>query len=278
MSPSLSAVFSATHPRPLTVGESRIRLLEAIRDHGSIAAAGRAMGLSYKGAWEAATALNNLFARPLVVARPGGRHGGGAELTAQGLAVITAFRRLEGALAVLAGDLDRALGGSPDTPETGSLLSDNPTAGALDLMRRLSMQTTARNALRGTIAHLIPGTVNTEVVIDLGDARLTAVVTNGSVRSLGLDGGGEVTALIKASFVMLAVGEGALATSADNHLPGTVTARHDGPVNSEISLDIGGGKTLVAIVTRDSAERLELAPGVAASALIEAHHIILALD
>ena len=55
-------------------------------------------------------------------------------------------------------------------------------------------------------------------------------------------------ALIKASFVLLAVDEG-LRTSARNQIPGVVTRREDGAVNSEVAVDIGGGKTLTATVT-----------------------------
>ena len=52
----------------------------------------------------------------------------------------------------------------------------------------------------------------------------------------------------------------------------------DGAVNSEISVDIGGGKTLIATVTLGSAEALDLAPGVEVTALVKAPHVILAVE
>jgi molybdate transport repressor ModE-like protein len=66
------------------LGPGKILLLERISEHGSIAAAGRSMGMSYRRAWELVAALNASFATPLVSAQGGGRQGGGARLTALG--------------------------------------------------------------------------------------------------------------------------------------------------------------------------------------------------
>ncbi|MHB1512651.1 MAG: winged helix-turn-helix domain-containing protein [Acidiferrobacter sp.] len=82
--------------RPPSRGAGRIELLEKIGELGSISAAARALGLSYKGAWEAVERINNLAASPLVVRTPGGRSGGGSALTPFGLQALSAFRRLEG--------------------------------------------------------------------------------------------------------------------------------------------------------------------------------------
>ena len=57
-----------------------------------------------------------------------------------------------------------------------------------------------------------------------------------------------------------------------------MSAREDGAVNSEIGLDIGGGKTLVATITLDSARTLQLADGDIVTALIKAPHVILAVE
>ena len=63
------------------VGHGKIRLLEAVREFGSIAAAGRSMGMSYRRAWLLIDELNTLFAKPVIATKHGGQHGGGAELT-----------------------------------------------------------------------------------------------------------------------------------------------------------------------------------------------------
>ena len=141
------------------------------------------------------------------------------------------------------------------------------------------MRTSARNAFRCTVDAIVTGGVNAEVVLRLTDEiQLAAVITQASVRDLGIEEGSEVTALIKAPFVMLATGEAEPTVSARNRIPGTILAREDGPVSSEITLDIGGGKTLTSVVTWDSADRLALSAGVRVWALFKASHVILAVD
>jgi molybdate transport system regulatory protein len=209
--------------------------------------------------------MNNLFGRPLVEARAGGRKGGGAALTAEGLRVIQTFHRLEGELARTL----RAL--EPDLAGTG--------ISTTTLIWGFMMQTSARNVLRGTVAAVSEGAVNAEVTLTLSpETALVAVITRDSVGRLGLCPGREAMALIKASFVVLApVGE-AQRTSVRNRIEGTVSRREDGAVNSEITLDIGGGKALTAVITLGSATALGLAAGGRAVALVDAGHVILAVD
>lgn len=80
-------------------GPGRADLLDAIAEHGSISAAGRAMGMSYRRAWSLVEALNTGFAAPLVESARGGAAGGGAHLTPQGVAVLHHYRKLESILA-----------------------------------------------------------------------------------------------------------------------------------------------------------------------------------
>jgi molybdate transport system regulatory protein len=82
----------------LRLGPGKADLLEGIRDTGSIAAAGRRMGMSYKRAWLLVEAMNAMFAAPLVTSSKGGRDGGGAELTEAGRTVLAAFRSMEAKL------------------------------------------------------------------------------------------------------------------------------------------------------------------------------------
>ncbi len=78
----------------LIIGPGRADLLEGIRDTGSIAAAGRRMGMSYKRAWQLAEALNTTFHAPVIIAAKGGVAGGGAHLTPLGDQVLDAYRTL----------------------------------------------------------------------------------------------------------------------------------------------------------------------------------------
>ncbi len=79
----------------VALGPGKADLLEGIAETGSIAAAGRRMGMSYKRAWMLTEAMNRMFVRPLVDASKGGAHGGGAALTPLGLRMLDAYRRLE---------------------------------------------------------------------------------------------------------------------------------------------------------------------------------------
>ena len=77
------------------LGPGKIALLEAIARTGSIAAAGREMGMSYRRAWLLIDSLNRMFDEPVVRASPGGAHGGGAELSGLGHDLVTGYRAME---------------------------------------------------------------------------------------------------------------------------------------------------------------------------------------
>lgn len=79
----------------VAIGPGKADLLEGIRETGSIAAAGRRMGMSYKRAWYLIDSMNGCFRAPLVAAVKGGRAGGGARLTALGEDVLARYRRME---------------------------------------------------------------------------------------------------------------------------------------------------------------------------------------
>lgn len=77
------------------LGPGKADLLQAIDETGSIAAAGRRMGMSYKRAWYLIDTMNAYFQEPVVVSAKGGNARGGAQLTATGRKVLEAYRRME---------------------------------------------------------------------------------------------------------------------------------------------------------------------------------------
>lgn len=79
------------------LGPGKIALLEAIDRTGSIAAAGREFGMSYRRAWLLTDEVNRTFDQPLVEAHGGGRNGGGAALTKRGKEVVALYRSVEDA-------------------------------------------------------------------------------------------------------------------------------------------------------------------------------------
>src|SRR6478735_8854234 len=78
----------------IAMGPGKADLLEAIAREGSISAAGRALGMSYRRAWMLVDAMNRCFHAPLVEAHPGGGKNAGARLTPKGTAALAAYRAL----------------------------------------------------------------------------------------------------------------------------------------------------------------------------------------
>ncbi|MFY2083938.1 winged helix-turn-helix domain-containing protein, partial [Achromobacter xylosoxidans] len=113
-------------------GKNRIDLLAQIDATGSITAAARAVGMSYKGAWDAIDAMNNLAGEPLVLRAAGGKGGGGTRLTDRARGLIATFRALEAEHRKFMENLTHA---------------GVDASGDLDLMRRFMLKTSARNKL-----------------------------------------------------------------------------------------------------------------------------------
>ncbi len=244
-------------------GKGRIELLEAIASTGSIAAAAKLMGLSYKAAWEAVEAMNNLSEEPLLVRAAGGRRGGGSVLTPFGLQVVALFKRLEEEYR----NFFAALGGGIDD-----------FSQFVNFIRRFDMKTSARNEFLGRVKNVKKGAVNAEVVLDIGSGdEMAAIITNESVENLQLATGVEAYALVKAPWVILTLDDGKFKTSARNTLCGVVSHCQEGAVNGEVAIELASGKQVVSIVTNESIKSLGLKVGVQACALIKASHIILAV-
>jgi molybdate transport system regulatory protein len=80
----------------IAMGPGKADLLEAIASTGSISAAGRLLGMSYRRAWLLVDTMNRCFHSPLVETRPGGGQGAGAWLTPEGETALAAYRGLSG--------------------------------------------------------------------------------------------------------------------------------------------------------------------------------------
>ena len=90
------------------MGPGKAELIERIAETGSISAAARAMGMSYRRAWQLVEALNRDFQQPVVLTAVGGQRGGGARVTPFGNEIVALFRRMEDkASAAIAGELRR---------------------------------------------------------------------------------------------------------------------------------------------------------------------------
>jgi molybdate transport system regulatory protein len=241
-------------------GPGRVDLLAKIAETGSISQAAKAIRMSYKAAWDAIDAMNNLAGVALVERLTGGKGGGGTRLTARGAQLVKNFRLLEQVHRDFVQQLNRQAAGIADD---------------LNLISRLNMKTSARNQFFGTVSRVKPGAVNDEIALDIaGGHKLVAIVTRESTESLGLQPGRQAFALIKSSSVILVTqAEGAL-FSARNRLQGTISRLTPGAVNTEVVLDLAGGGTVAAVITNESADTLALAEGKEAMAMFKASSVI----
>ena len=246
------------------LGGDRISLLEKIDELGSITKAAKAVGISYKNAWDTVNLINNMAEKPLVERLAGGKGGGGTSLTAAGKKIITQYQTIEEEHRKFLDNLESRLG------DTESLYR---------FLRRMAMKVSARNTFAGVVTNITRGAVNAEVTLSLtGGVPLTAVVTNGAVDNLGLSCGNEAYAIVKASSVIIGTDLHAAKLSARNIFCGTVTRIIEGPVNTEVDVEIGGGNTVSAVITHDSAVMLELKVGSHACTLFKASSVIIGVN
>jgi molybdate transport system regulatory protein len=105
------------------LGPGKIALMELISKHGSISAAGKEMGMSYRRAWLLVDEINHIFRDPLVETQMGGSGGGGARLTKLGREVASRYRAIEGAAATAS---------SADLRALRAALPERPLASAVE--------------------------------------------------------------------------------------------------------------------------------------------------
>ena len=256
-----SVAFEGRHS---VAGRDRIRLLEAVGREGSISGAARAVGLSYKAAWDAIGALNALFGQPLVEARSGGQRGGGAQLTPSGLRVVEALTRLEG-------ELTRALLRlEPDLRGSGITLSN--------LAPGFMLRTSARNALHGVVTGIKTDAVSARVAIAINpQATIRSIITRQSADELGLCPGRVVVALIKASLIQVASGHGVRPARRGNRIGGTLVRKEIGAQETELIVDVGSRARLVATVKTPQVKAMHLKNRDPVWATFDPRHVILAV-
>ncbi|MGJ7916035.1 TOBE domain-containing protein [Massilia sp. LXY-6] len=241
-------------------GPGRITLLAKIGECGSITQAAKAIRMSYKAAWDAIDAMNNLAGEPLVERLAGGKGGGGTRLTARGAQLVANFRLIERAHRNFVQRLGEQAAGIADD---------------YLLIRKMSMRTSARNQFSGKVTRLTRGAVNDEIELAVtGGHAIVAIVTHESVDSLGLRVGSEAFALAKSSSIILVADDDGARYSARNRLRGTIARVEPGAVNTEVVIDLPGGGSVAAIVTLESSHAMGLAVGGTVTAMFKASSVI----
>lgn len=272
--------MSKKSPRPLVgklafetsrggvLGEPRIRLLESIGVHGSLSRAAKDVPLSYKAAWDALDAMNNLAESPLVVRTTGGLNGGGTQLTDHGRQIIALYRAMESSQQ----DILNQLAENP--PEKTASPQEHPSLRTL--IRRLSVKTSARNQFVGSVAAMddVGGMVNVRLSLHGGD-ELVAGITPESAENMGLEPDAEVYALIKAPWVAVSVK--ALRPSASrNVLPGAVELVKKGVSSTQVTVATPSGRVIAASMSNAKASEQGLKKGQPVWASFATDSVILA--
>lgn len=238
----------------------QIALLEAIEACGSISAAAKAVGISYKTAWDRLERINNLAPQPLVVRAAGGAGGGGTRLTDYAAQLVAGFHAMQREHQQFLDSMAARIHSFNDLTQ---------------FVRGSSMLTSARNQFAGTVTSVLAGAVNSEVAVKINeDIELIVVITRDSEQRLQLQPGVPVWALVKSSSILITT-DTQLKTSARNHLVGSISRLTPGAVNSEVVIDLGGSKSIAAIITNGSATDLGLTEGDQVAALFKASSVIL---
>ena len=151
--------------------------------------------------------------------------------------------------------------------------------GPTQFLKNFNMNISARNVFKGKITGLTDGAVNAEVALTTaGGDTIVAIVTEGSVKLLGLAVGKDAVAYVKAPWVMVLTGDTQVRFSARNQFAGKVASVSKGAVNTEIGIELPGGTVVYAVITNEAVLELGLKPGVAATALIKASHVVLGVS
>ena len=139
------------------------------------------------------------------------------------------------------------------------------------------MKLSARNQFDGTITKITKGAVNGIVTIDVNDTPVSATISMQAIKELELKEGVKAYAVIKATEVMIGLGEH-LPLSARNQFPGKVLSVDKGAVNSIVRMEVLGGNTITATISNMAVEELRLEAGKEALAVIKATSVMVGTD
>lgn len=139
------------------------------------------------------------------------------------------------------------------------------------------MAISARNQLTGVVESVVIGSVNDEIILNLGNGEsIAAIITKNSTKQLGLEKGKQAVAVIKAPWVVLVSDAQVYQFSARNQFDGKVESIEKGSVNSVVNVKTDAGTLLSAVVTNNSTIEMGLAVNSKVTAIVKASSVILA--
>ena len=266
------AILTLSQQGKMFANPRRISLLKAIAYTGSISQGAKQAGLSYKAAYDAVKEMNRQSDHALIESEKGGKGGGGASLTTHGRRLVQMYELL---------DQIQSMG-------LEALNDDSvPLHSLLGVMSKLSLQTSARNQLFGTIANIENHALHDLITVVLQSGiTLTATITHGSTVRLNLQQGKDVVALIKGpaidiklpSSLLQGLPDTAKSTSSpeQNWLKGKVTAIDRDDSSVEVTLTLNQDDEICALIDKGSEDVSTLNLGDEAYAVFPSAQVILA--
>jgi molybdate transport system regulatory protein len=244
------------------LGGTRIALLEGIAATGSLTRAAEGVGISYRTAWTLLGNLNGLSHAPLVESVSGGTRGGGSRLTAHGRELLATYHALRAEHARFVAGLAARIDGF---------------ARLAPAVHRLTLSTSARNQLHGTVRSIRAHPLHADVTLAVGKrGRILARITRTGLESLGLKRGDPAFAVIKANWVSV-VPPGGRFPGGANRLPAKVAAVRQEGGTVEWDLLLPGGGTLIASAAAPVPRMARLGEGRGIVAVFDPRHVILGL-
>lgn len=234
-----------------------IGLLKVIKQTGSLNQAAKQLGLSYKGAWQILERANNSAPQLLITTATGGSKGGGSKLTEAGDALLMLFLRIEQQHQLFLTQLNCNIANNPET---------------VLLLQRLVIKTSVRNQLFGYISEVRTGKVNAEVLVTLKGGETIATTTDLTLlNELELKAGIDAVVLINSSDITLVTDANTHQFSARNQLAGQVLSIQHNANGVDVTVLLPSGETLIANITPQGLQNLELSAGMAIWAVFKSN-------
>ncbi len=242
------------------LGQGRMELLMHIQKDGSITKAAKSMKMSYKAAWDAVDAMNNLSEFPLVTSSKGGKGGGGTHLSEYAKELINTYKILQEEHQQFLDNLSKRI---------------SEKNGHIHLLKSMDIRISARNQLKTKVLSIQRGVVQSRVFLELGNKEsITAVITNDSLTTLEVDVGMELYALFKANALLLN-DEFSSDKNNMNRFIGKIIRIEQDSLNAEVIIELKGGNTVCSTLPIEMLKRLNLKSGMQVSAFCKPKSIIL---
>lgn len=241
------------------LGKGRMELLIRIGQSGSITKAAKDMKMSYKAAWDAIDAMNNLSEFPLVESSKGGKGGGGTTITEYAKELIETYTVLQEEHQLFLKNLAQRI---------------SEKDGHISLLKGMNVRLSARNQLKVKVVEIHKSRVESELLLEFGKDRLSATITNDSFDTLEIAMGVELYAIFKANALTLS-SDITLKKSDVNRFIGTVQRIERDSFNAEIVVELENKKSICSTMSVDIFDELNVGIGSKVVAFCRPKNIIL---